>query len=75
LDGVNVSSSNVNLAIFYRRLAGQQSTGDLKRKFLSLAKKHAEEWCRIATKIHENHPSHINATYQLTIISSELSRV
>jgi len=76
LEGANVSSSNLNFAIFYRQLAVKQSTVDLKRKFLLLAKKYSEEGSRIAAKIYaSNHSNYIYATWQLTTIISELSKV
>jgi hypothetical protein len=64
LDGPNISSSNLDFAIFYRLLAGKESTVDLKRKFLLLAKKYCEEGSRSAAKIiASNHSNYINATW------------
>jgi hypothetical protein len=75
-DGVNVSASDLNFSAFYSNLANTQSTVDLKREFLLLAKSYAEEGCRIEKKIHvSNHPNYVNATNKLTFLVSELSRV
>jgi hypothetical protein len=73
LDRINTASANINMGIFYRRVADMQLTIDARRIQLLLAKKYYEEGLRIKSKIYGlSHPNTIHISSQLAEIIKEL---
>jgi hypothetical protein len=75
-DGLHTGIGRLHIGAFYHKLAGVQTTVDLKQKQLLLAKSHIEEALRIYSKIHgPTHPDAIDTASRLVTISSELSQI
>jgi tetratricopeptide (TPR) repeat protein len=76
LDGANTAGAYVTIGQFYIKVARIQSTVDLKRKQLLLAKSYVERGLQIYFQRYGSaHPNTINSVTQLAMISNELSKI
>jgi hypothetical protein len=75
-DGPDTATGNYNLGLFYRQLAGVQTTVVLEQKQLLLAKAYFEESHRNPTEIYgSTHTETVDAASKLATVLSRLSKI